>query len=359
MSGPIRSSPSTISFRIRIDSSHFGTINLPSSSTYGNLLQKIVNLLAERSILSQLGLREHPNIFQEPQSSILFGFPPRVLNDIPMEAVLENSQLSGGGNLIVRLKPATVNSSCDEKSLDAVLERKCSSEDVTCLDDVTTESKSPSWSAEHVLKLEVPADNSCLFRSLIFLLDCPVGGIKAITESDILNMRLLAASLVQSNPDLFSDAVLGMPVAKYCQWITDTSKWGGYIELTAVAHAYNVTIFAIDIRSLRVEEYNGGGACDKCCYVIYNGIHYDPLVIANNQYRECEMKKLFSCTDKKTYAVMQDFAHELHSLRQFTNVEDFALMCLDCHKGLIGQKQAREHSQETGHYNFCEVEQTK
>jgi|EP01043_Picozoa_sp_COSAG02_P022504 ubiquitin thioesterase OTU1 len=47
-------------------------------------------------------------------------------------------------------------------------------------------------------------------------------------------------------------------------------------------------------------------------------------------------------------------AREAQAARQFTDTSKFALRCLVCQQGLIGQEDAVKHATETGHQNFSE-----
>lgn len=45
---------------------------------------------------------------------------------------------------------------------------------------------------------------------------------------------------------------------------------------------------------------------------------------------------------------------ELNKKHEYTDVNDFKLKCNDCGLKLIGQKEAVEHFQKSGHQNFVE-----
>ena len=47
-------------------------------------------------------------------------------------------------------------------------------------------------------------------------------------------------------------------------------------------------------------------------------------------------------------------ARKAQAARQFTDTSKFALRCLVCQQGLIGQEDAVKHATETGHQNFSE-----
>ena len=367
-----------IKFRIMVEAKAPQVVSVADDATFEDLQRTIATSVLGMSSETDAPLPEHMRI--------LFGFPPREITDIPATAQLSTTDLARGGSLRVKTGDTTTQHA---PTTAATTSGQATTEATTgatteAAATVTTATASPLSTSTpvarggsqqhaatpkpHPLRVTVPADNSCLFRSIIFLADCPPGGMSAITDDEVMTMRLLVASLIQSDPDRFNEAVLGRPVQEYLAWITDSSHWGGYIELTALARALRVTIRAIDVKTLRTEEYVGVEGCDECCYVLYDGVHYDPLVMAmpgqgggvvggGQDGDEAHMVKQFSCMDEETKGAMLAFARELHELRQFTDVNDFALMCLDCSKGLKGQEEARLHSMQTGHINFCETKE--
>lgn len=48
-------------------------------------------------------------------------------------------------------------------------------------------------------------------------------------------------------------------------------------------------------------------------------------------------------------------AEEAKQAKQFTDVNNFKLRCLACQQPLVGQKDAQEHAEKTGHINFGEI----
>jgi hypothetical protein len=63
-------------------------------------------------------------------------------------------------------------------------------------------------------RYSVPADNSCLFTSIHFVLH---NGKFDVTSNKYL--RHLVAKTIESNHDTYSEAILGRTNADYCQWI--------------------------------------------------------------------------------------------------------------------------------------------
>ena len=77
-------------------------------------------------------------------------------------------------------------------------------------------------------------DNSCLFRALSYLL---TSGLTSPTE-----LRQIVTTGIQTDPDTYSEAVLGQKRDEYCRWISMDSSWGGGIELSILAKWFDIEV---------------------------------------------------------------------------------------------------------------------
>lgn len=68
----------------------------------------------------------------------------------------------------------------------------------------------------------VPADNSCLFTSVYYVVE---GGV--YDPACAPEMRGLIAQIVSSDTTAYSEAVLGKTNEDYCTWIRRDDTWGG------------------------------------------------------------------------------------------------------------------------------------
>ncbi|KAJ1564304.1 ubiquitin-specific protease otu1, partial [Cladochytrium tenue] len=131
---------------------------------------------------------------------------------------------------------------------------------------------------------EMPDDNSCLFHALAYLVD---------RSSTAAKMRETAAAAILSDPDTFSDAVLGRPRAAYAAWIQQPGSWGGAVELAALARALGIDLASIDVATGRLDHFPAasaevaapkdgvaGAAGAGTAVLVYSGIHYDAVAVA-------------------------------------------------------------------------------
>ncbi|XP_030231001.1 ubiquitin thioesterase OTU1 [Gadus morhua] len=195
----------------------------------------------------------------------------------------------------------------------------------------------------------VPADNSCLFTSVSYAVE---GGV--YDPSCSAELRRLIGRTVAGDPAAYSEAVLGKTNEEYCAWIGRDDTWGGAIEVSILSRFYQCEICVVDTQTLRVDRFGEDAGYRKRVLLIYDGIHYDPLQ-KETPGSDAPPQTVFAATDDVILAQALELADEARRRRQFTDVNGFALRCLVCQTGLVGQKEARDHAKETGHTNFGEV----
>ncbi|KAI1892685.1 hypothetical protein AGOR_G00136100 [Albula goreensis] len=204
-------------------------------------------------------------------------------------------------------------------------------------------------SAPVLTRRVVPADNSCLFTSVFYVVE---GGV--YDPSCAPEMRGLIAQIVASDPASYSEAVLGKTNEDYCAWIRRSDTWGGAIEVSILSKFYQCEICVVDTQTVRVDRFGEDAGYRKRVLLIYDGIHYDPLQ-KETPGSEAPPQTVFSAADDVILAQALELADEARRKRQFTDVNRFTLRCMVCQTGLVGQAEAREHAKETGHTNFGEV----
>lgn len=195
----------------------------------------------------------------------------------------------------------------------------------------------------------VPADNSCLFTSVFYVVE---GGV--YDPACAPEMRGLIAQIVSSDSTAYSEAVLGKTNEEYCSWIRRDDTWGGAIELSILSKFYQCEICVVDTQTVRVDRFGEDAGYQKRVLLIYDGIHYDPLqrVLPGS---DVPPHTIFSTTDDVILAQALELADDARRKRQFTDVNRFDLRCMVCQTGLVGEKEARQHAKVTGHTNFGEV----
>ena len=101
--------------------------------------------------------------------------------------------------------------------------------------------------------------------------------------------------------------------------------------------------------------YGEGCGYKSRCYLIYDGLHYDPLALAQSENaQESEDITLFDPQDNYVQEQGQSICNKMHEQKKFTDTSQFMLRCLACGKGLKGEQEAMEHCKLTKHTNFSE-----
>lgn len=134
-----------------------------------------------------------------------------------------------------------------------------------------------SWNAAQIkfngvlLKRVVPADNSCLFTSVRFVLN------GKLDNEGSEAMRCIIAQEVAADPQQYNDAVLGKSNSEYCTWIKKTDSWGGAIEVAILSKYYGVEIDVVDIQNAIINRFGEDKNYPVRVFLLFDGIHYDPL----------------------------------------------------------------------------------
>ncbi|CAK0785142.1 hypothetical protein CVIRNUC_008348 [Coccomyxa viridis] len=208
----------------------------------------------------------------------------------------------------------------------------------------------PDGSGRAAVRREIASDNSCLFNA--------VGYVMERSRDRATALRQVIAETVAGDPDQYSDGFLGKPNAEYCQWIQDSQKWGGAIELAILSRFFAREIAAYDIQTKRCDLYGQDEDYSERVMLIYDGLHYDALAVAAFDKAPEEVDiTVFASVGLEAGAITRaaaELVSKVHEARQFTDTANFTLRCKDCQLPVKGEKEAIAHAKATGHANFGE-----
>ncbi|EDV96303.1 ubiquitin thioesterase OTU1 [Drosophila grimshawi] len=348
--------------------------------------QFIVNDLNENTTLAELKTRiAEATEIGEPQLHVLVGYPPRPLDlNEQQQRNLRSVGINSGETLIVEEKAAPSTNVARSAAAavaaaaastieddEALARRLQAEEDAEQLRQVVTAANNPELSAGSsnsnesaslsapvetgpngdfngiLLKKVVPADNSCLFTSIRFVLNGKVDN-----EGSEM-MRHIIATEVAADPQSYNDAVLGKSNAEYCAWIQKADSWGGAIEVSILSNYYGIEIDVVDIQNAIINRFGEDKNFGLRVFLLFDGIHYDPLYMETSP--SAAPATMFPVDELGVYEQAEQLANEAKSSRQFTNVDKFNLRCLQCDLLLVGQVEAQQHAKSTGHANFGEI----
>jgi ubiquitin thioesterase OTU1 len=195
----------------------------------------------------------------------------------------------------------------------------------------------------------IASDNACLFNA--------VGYVLSQSRTRAPELRRVIADAVAGDPVLFCEAALGRGNTEYCRWIQERDSWGGAIELSILSKHMGKEICACDIQTKRVDSY-GHGDWSERVFLLYDGLHYDALVVSVFAGAPEELDVTCHPVDAPNAAALDAAVAELvaaaHEARAFTDTQGFTLRCTVCREGVRGQAAAAAHAAKTGHANFGE-----
>ena len=199
------------------------------------------------------------------------------------------------------------------------------------------------------LRRFVDADNSCLFSSIGYLLDND-----QFTETTKLQYRQILATYIQDNT--FDAGLFEIPKEDYVQNIVNPSTWGGAIELKIFSDIYQIEIASIDVMTNRVDIFGQGKGYKNRIYVLYNGVHYDPLVYATG-YDMIDEIRVFKADDNATLISFQEYVKVFKEAGDYVDLSNMnKFECEQCMTMFENQEQAYEHAQNYEHWSFKELE---
>jgi ubiquitin thioesterase OTU1 len=157
----------------------------------------------------------------------------------------------------------------------------------------------------------VDSDNSCLFSSIAYLIDS-----SNFNESSKMIYRLMIADYIQDNN--VDENILCMKKQDYREKIIQPDTWGGGIELSIFSKIFNIQIASMDVHSGRVDIFGELENFDRRIYVIYNGVHYDPLVMNLEDSSSSDTDiTIFNPVDYEKFVMFKEY------VQSFKNKEDF------------------------------------
>ena len=198
----------------------------------------------------------------------------------------------------------------------------------------------------------VDSDNSCMFNSIAYVTDRA-----SFNEMSALKMRQIIIDVIRQDPDKYNAAYLGKTNDEYIEHILKPDTWGGAIELQIMSEYFKMEIASIDIKSLRVDCYGETNNYPKRVYVIYNGIHYDPLALTFDPSLSDELDiTIVDHDDIDAYTKFMKLAEEEKARNNYVDFTDKAtLKCSTCQDVFTNQNEAAIHGTNTNHWNFEEI----
>jgi len=191
----------------------------------------------------------------------------------------------------------------------------------------------------------VDADNSCLYSSIGYLID--IKNFNVMTKYQY--RELLANFLLKTEID---SAMLGMSKESYSNNILDISSWGGGIDVRLFCDMFQMQIAVINVQTNSVSVFGEDKKYPQRIYLLYNGIHYDPLVMATTEDIKDDIS-IFETDDDETAISFQNYAKSFKEKGDFVDLSKMhSLECDTCSDKFVSQDDAQQHALNHNHWNF-------
>ena len=194
----------------------------------------------------------------------------------------------------------------------------------------------------------VDADNSCLFASIGYNLDH-----RNFSDITGLQYRQLLGQYLENNE--VDKNMFEVPKDQYIDMIQNPSTWGGAVELRLFSDMFQIEIASIDVQSNRVDIFGEDNKFPQRIYLLYNGVHYDPLVMSYTEDTGDDITS-FESDDNTSLIEFQNYAKVFKEAGDFvdpSNMNQFE--CDSCKSVFESQMEAYEHASNFEHWNFNEI----
>ena len=200
------------------------------------------------------------------------------------------------------------------------------------------------------IRRQVDADHSCLFTSIAYLTDR-----SNFNEHSSFKYRTMIVEYLLNNN--FDHTLLDLPLDEYINEIGNPTKWGGGIEILIFTEIFKMQIAVVDVQTERIDIFGEDKDYASRIYILYNGIHYDPLVLNFDESAEPESDiTVFDSDDNKIMNQFKELIKIYHNKGDFVDLSQLkSLECVVCNEKFINEDSATNHAKKTEHWNFKQI----
>ena len=196
----------------------------------------------------------------------------------------------------------------------------------------------------------VNADNSCLFSSIAYLINK-----NNFNENSGLIYRLMIVDYIKEGN--ISQDILGVSKDEYILKMADIKSWGGAIELKLFSDLFEIEIASLDVMSGRLHLFGETKNYNKRIYVMYNGVHYDPLIMNFDESAETETDiTIFDSDDDDKLIMFKDYIESIKARGDYVDpskIQNF--QCSDCQDIFTNEHDVMKHAEQNNHWNFAQI----
>lgn len=198
-------------------------------------------------------------------------------------------------------------------------------------------SQMPGAGAGAARLVKMADDNSCLFHSMVYLLD---------PSSSPERLRRRIAEEVRSNTR-WDEATLGKPREEYISYISSPIRWGSQVEIAIFSEAYQAEIAVVEVQSGRCDIFGEDMGYDRRVYLLHSGIHFDAIAFGSQR----EVATGAAATEAHQQALALGASQR--AAGNYVDQQTMRLRCKICGYIANGDYEARAHAGGMGHKEFA------
>ena len=196
----------------------------------------------------------------------------------------------------------------------------------------------------------VDADNSCLFSSISYLIDK-----KNFNETSPILYRNMIVEYLCNND--INESFLDLPKEEYINTIANPSKWGGGIEIFLFTEILKIEIAIVDVQTNRIDLFGEDKNYSNRIFILYNGVHYDPLVINFDESADSDSDlTIFKTNENDILELFKNYVQKFKDDGDFVDISKmFSLECIDCNEKFLNEENANSHAKDKDHWTFKQI----
>lgn len=196
----------------------------------------------------------------------------------------------------------------------------------------------------------VDANNSCLFSSIAYVYDR-----ENFNETSQHVYRNMIVEHLCNNE--FEESLLDLPKNEYINAIADPSKWGGGIEIKIFTEILKMQIAVVDVQTNRIDLFGQDKAYTNRIFILYNGIHYDPLVMNFDESANSDTDiTIFNSNDNEVLEIFKNYCKKFTENGDFVDFSKMvSLECTTCCEKFLNEEIATSHANKSDHWSFKQI----
>ena len=122
-------------------------------------------------------------------------------------------------------------------------------------------------------------------------------------------------------------------------------------------HVKKIEIAIVDVQTNRIDLFGQDKNFSNRIFILYNGVHYDPLVINFDESADPDSDlTVFKTNENYIFDLFKSYVKKFTEKGDFVDIgKMFSLECADCHDKFLNEENATAHAKLSDHWNFKQI----